>query len=439
MVVERRIFDSRERSFADYEESEGSFVSLPYSDLEWSSIPPDNEVYPFIHYFIPIERLAGIRQLGFLSYSGDLPQRYIFKPYSHQREDHEWGVAMTADAIAKTNEIKGKPLTTLRFATLLHDVASVSGGDAVKSVDPVELDEETHWRDVVGGRGKRLMEKRGVDLSDIDSVLQNEGTLGQILDVADRITYVMKDTYNILGPHQSRVNSDYDLLNLRMILAKNPMPGNIYKDIRVEEETGDVFFTNPDNLYNFLLLRALLHKQSYMHPLNMGRDMIIADLVKPFYSRTDGNKLTPKKLRNMDDAQFMSFLGKNYQEEVYPGGENFGNSVLGQALTSALINTYPEYIKYDSQEDAESGASQLAEDGMQVIGVKMVRGFKTGTDYKVSNGTTIAPFKDAYPQRASEIDGMSQEISGNYVFYLDGNTEKMVDRLVRKAHSLVKT
>ncbi len=433
MVSERRLERSKGTSFADYEEDPQSFVSLPYSDLKWQHMPPDNEVYPFIHYFIPIEGLSGIRQLGFLSNTGENSRSFLFKPYPHEREDHTWGVTMTADEMAQRNGISGTKLTTLRFATLLHDIATPAGGDTVKAIDKEALDEETHWRDVVGYRGKSLINKRGVDLQDIDRILKNEGTLGQLLDAADIITYVTKDVYNILGPHQSRLNSDYDLLNIRMILAKNPLIGNIYKDVGIEQTTGDIYFNNPDNLFDFLKIRAILHKNSYMHPLNMGRDMIVGELVTPYYSRTDTNKLTPKKLRDISDAELMNFLGAKYKTTLLGDYKAPDWMPLGEGLTSLLINTYVQYEKVDSLEEAARIADQLEESGQTIVGLKNVRPFKTDTHFKVATENGIAPFKEAYAERVKEIDDMAQSVGGSYVFYLNASSNREISDLLAAA------
>lgn len=431
MVIESEFSSGRpERDFAEYEERDGDFVSLPYSGLSWS-LPPENEVYPYIHYFIPIERLAGIRQLGFLSYSGEAPERFFFKPYPHQREDHTWGVTMTADEIGKRSGLGATELTTLRFSALLHDIASPAGGDAIKAIDPEALGEEIHWGDVVGIKGKRLIGKRGVNLNDIDKTIQNEGTLGQILDVADRITYVMKDLYSLLGPHQTRINSDYYLLNLRSILAKNPQIGNIYKEVHIEQDTGDIFFENPDNLFNLLSLRAYLHRDVYLYPTNLGRDMLVGELVRPFYSRLDGSKLTPRKLREMEDTQLMQYLYAQYKGIVDVGSPD--GFLHPDLFTKILINQYPKYIKTQSLEDAAREAHELESQGLTILGQREIKPFKAGTNYKVAVGSNILPFSEADPARARELEDIPEQASGVYVFYTNPHDGDYIVKLIQAA------
>src|SRR3989344_5934663 len=178
---------------SDVVAEEGDFhENLPFSDLNrW--IPENSLIKKAADVFKIWGRLHEIRALSFLSYVGPDPEQQYFIGYSHDRLDHSLVVAMTAGDIGRLNNLPQKDIDTLEASGLLHDIATSALGDATKSIDPDNLDEERFWQELLSENGERFIKEEGLKKESINDIIKNRGTLGQILDIADLIPYTMKD------------------------------------------------------------------------------------------------------------------------------------------------------------------------------------------------------------------------------------------------------
>lgn len=422
-------YDSHQSHFRSVSDEfeEGDFnIHLPYSDLRrW--ISDDSVLAHAASAFRIWGRLNEIRALSFLSYVGPEPEKQYFIGYSHNRLDHSLVVGLTAGEIGRRNNLLQNQIDTLEIAGVLHDIATPALGDAAKSIDPDNLDEEKFWHEVLDEKGKEFLRKKGLSRGKFDDIIVNHGHLGQVLDIADRVTYTTKDLGEVFGYVESKVNISPYLIELRYPLSHYPNIGNIYKDVVIDQKRGLVFFSDQKKLGVFLLLRALMHKHLYMEPTSQGRDLFVANLLRPLYSLDGQKPLNPQKLRKMVDREALDVLAKHYE---FP-------RLQGEWLYTQLTNWHPRYERCETQEEAEQKEKEISNNGLLVLGVKECRGFDAGLSYlTLDRNQKIVPFEDADPGMAHQIRGIEKSTRAVYVFYTDISEDTPINDLLRRTHQV---
>ena len=402
--------------FSGFDDNDGLFHDfLPFSDI--SGWVPEGGIYEDVLRNTTFARLAHIRALSFLSYIGPAPERQYFLDFPHDRFDHSLVVAMTGQAILERN---GFPKTTVDkavMAFLLHDVGTPALGDATMQVDSGNLNEEEHWLEAAFREGGRdILEKYGTNEVEIDSVIKNQGVLGQVLDIADRITYTMKDLHNIVSYGQTERN-EYTK-DLHELLDKFGDIGNLYKDVHIEGD--QVYFTNPERLKAFLLLRAHLHQKLYLNPISQGRDLMVRRLIEDAYSASGdpAKPLNPQNLRAMSDEELQGILFEWHK----PPGDQVPYFLDSRGFFVGIVNWYPEYRQFESEEEAIAFQEKISEDPNNIVlGIKKRRGFDPGTSYLVRDPQTgqILSLHDYDPEGSSRIEEIAESLPGIFVYYKD--------------------
>src|SRR3989338_3534451 len=193
------------RSISD-EFEEGDFnIYLPYSDLKrW--VLDESTLAQAANAFRVWGRLSEVRALSFLSYVGPQPDKQYLIGYSHNRSDHSLVVGLTAGEIGRHNNLLQQQIDTLEIAGILHDIATPALGDVTKSIDPTNLGEEKFWHEVLDRKGKEFLRWKGLRCKRLDKIIGDQGILGQVLDIADRITYTMNDLHEVIGNVRSKIN-----------------------------------------------------------------------------------------------------------------------------------------------------------------------------------------------------------------------------------------
>lgn len=399
----------------DYEADVIANTFLPFSDLRRSVL--EEGIYKDICQSSNIYRLARVKQLSNLVYIGPAPERQYFIPTDHDRFGHTIGVATVAEYIGINNSLSSDNLNLLVASSLLHDIATPAHGDATMKIDPENLDEEENLRDAIFPETIQSLLKYDISLEDVEKVVKNEGQIGKILDIADRIDYVMNDLHGA-GFRGSKDQRNRYNREISRILWKFPKIGNVIDDVKIDNDTQEVYFEHPDNLEAFLKLRALLSSKLYYHPVSQGRDLIYEMMLKRIYSPIPGErKLDPYNLRNMGDEQLDRILfseyGKLFKLDYKDEGSEF-------TFQQALYNFYSQTEKFITRDEAELFVDSLeSSDEFSVMGIVENRSFKAATDYLVKdrNGK-IVPFYECRPKASAQIQAMSDSIKGYYVHYL---------------------
>ncbi|OGH05187.1 MAG: hypothetical protein A2W22_05985 [Candidatus Levybacteria bacterium RBG_16_35_11] len=405
----------------EIEGNESIFEFLPYSSLRrWLY---DTSIYEEAHGSLPLMRLHHIRSLSFLSYLGkNRESLYYITPANHTRYDHSLVVAMVSEEILKQNCFPQEEINKGILAGLVHDIATPAHGDATKKTDPRNLDEENFWSEVIGEKGLEYLAKYGLSKEGMDQIIHNQGVLGKVLDIADKITYTMKDVYNLytvlVAPAE---NFDPVFFPLYIIMQKAPQVGDIYKDVNIRRSTREVFFSDPERFFDFLKLRAIISKNYYYNPSSQGRDLLIRRLIEPIYSVEEDTLLNPSKLRSIGDESLLNIISNYYG--IVTTSYMFGN----------LINWHPRYEVFKTWEEEKRRESELRrEQGIWVIGTYYCKGFNTAVDFSVLYEGEIIPFEEAMPWKANELQEMSDSVKGYYVFYAPKGQNNVVDTLLEK-------
>jgi hypothetical protein len=154
---------------------------------------------------LPLARLGGIKQLSFLVLVRAESKKQLSTGFDHDRLGHSVPTGKIIEVVLRRNPDPAKSAAEFEHlveaavtAGLAHDIATVGGGEAIKKIDPKNLGEENHWKDVLDKKAKRFLKDRGISLSELDRMIHNKGVLGQVLDIADRISYVMLDFDQLL-------------------------------------------------------------------------------------------------------------------------------------------------------------------------------------------------------------------------------------------------
>lgn len=418
------------------------FVSLPFSDLDPGI--PEGSIINQAWILPPLIRLHRIRQLSFITDVSTHPDELSHSGFSHVREGHSYVVAKIGQEMMRNNGYPENEVNKQAVLDLMHDIAMTAGGDAVKKIDQQRLNEEDNWIVCADEATYSFIKRFGSSVDEINEGIHNRGRDGVVLDIADKIAYVMTDAaytepattltqyFNNLSFHEMCPNYVHKPRKPRFhpfttegekklvrILQRNPKLGNIYQTVRITDN--QVWFDDPKMLADFLMVRALLHKELYLHPLNQGRDALIRYLFKPFYSPYDADevsgKITPSMLFRMTDDDLFFHMSSLY--DFVPQAD--------------LLMWYPEYEKFEDRKTAEVYARELTENGIRVIGIEEVRGFNPGTNYLVNTNDGIMPFWQAFPQITGKIHKVERDTRKIYVIYnLPGKSQR-VDAAIEAA------
>ena len=397
-------------------------LSLPYSDLTNIWIPKDS-IYEKALRTLPLGRLADIKQLSFLSYVSPNPEKTYFLPYSHDRLDHSLTVALVAEKMLRQNRLPEDKINLGILAGFLHDIATPAHGDPVKYLDPETLNEETHWLETLDEKSKKFLGQFGAAGEAMDEIISNQGILGKVLDIADRIAYTMKDLQAIhVDTRSPAINLNPYLVFINLILSHNPKIGNIYQEVGIDEKKQEVFFNDPQHLEVLLLLRAHLFQNLYLHPTNQGRDLFITQLIKPLYSRDASSELNPQNLRQMGDFTLMNIVFHHYKPFLSHG----------EVAYPDLVNWHPEFERFDSIADAQKREEELRQnENIAVVGIKECKGFDPATTYKVAEDYKYVEFRKFNPTGARKIEAIAESTKGIFLFWADVSEDNSTNNLLK--------
>lgn len=415
---------ARHRMLPEIDEVGETYCRLPFSDFQrWTK---EGDIYERAFTNLPLGRLDGIRSLSFLSSHNKLEE--IIDHYKQSRFEHVFLVSLLLGDILRRNGFSKEKVVLAELAGLLHDIGTPAFGDAAKKIDPKALNEEKFWWDCLDKTAKSFLRKHGGFKKDLDGIIKNRGLNGQALDIVDRIVYTMIDLRSISEKLGGPLLSP-DLIFIKNFVGSNQKIGNIYKEVGIDQKRNEVFFKNPQSLAKFLLIRAVLHKDLYMNPISLGRDLFIAKLISPLYSRSGNSLLTPAKLRLLQDHKLFILLFNNLHERF---GDAISDQTPSYMLDYHLINWRPKYERCDSLKHANAKAIKLSrKKGIFVVGVDECRGFNPATSYKIATSKgKILPFRDFMSEKAREIEQIAESTKGIFVFYSDLSKDNPINSLL---------
>ncbi len=438
-------------------------VFLPYSDLQWAShqktqldfeaikkqetppgllnsdpdyyfkdingnLMPGNitgDVYWAIHHLLPFERLTYIKQLALLTYSAEGERNYYGKgPGFHQtRSNHSFLTALPLERILIKNHFPQETVNNGIICAMIHDIATPPFGDPTKEIDPEVLSEEAAIKRLLKKYDLTKLDQYGFDEETVLDAIQGQGTLGKLLDIADKLSYTAVDIYNYIGPTSDTIDPtrrrDLGAINttidpMKDLVYLNQEWANIYHEVKVDKD-GTPYFEDPHNLSTFLELRARMHKGLYLNPHCRGQDMLYKMLIKPLYSRNPDTNFpfNSENLLCLTDEEANLVIVKSWTFLDEERALHFSLGVL------------PDYVKVKDPTQIDQTIKNLQTRGALVIGSETIRKFNPATNFRTIDPTDgkIKPFAEVLPEKAQKLEDIVNYCNQTVVYYWPEETD----------------
>ncbi|MBI2097275.1 MAG: hypothetical protein HYT40_04005 [Candidatus Sungbacteria bacterium] len=360
------------------------FTGIGYAVLEDGLIEETTNAFGLF-------RLARVRQLGFLHdpvvRSGELES--IGMLFSHTRWLHVLDVTAIATLIALNNELRDEGLYHLQVAAISHDALTPAGGDTTKQIDPQAFDEERNFPQLFSLEGwPALSQKYGLQERKLTEIVQGKSTLGKILDLADKIAYVARDAREYYGRYDPSGPVGYpdEYFEIKKLVETRALICGIWDAVEIED--GEAVIADGERLTDFLRLRALLFKNLYHHPASRFLEHTIANVITQYLY--DSDELTKQELLQFGDADLERLIG-----------EVVGDDSL---LLVGVNFMRPRVETFKDAKEARRREAKLIRNGMFTLLENWRGTANPGMNFLVRKNKQVAPFREAYPKAAREIE-----------------------------------
>ncbi|MES2203353.1 MAG: hypothetical protein V4474_03475 [Patescibacteria group bacterium] len=355
-------------------------------------------------------RLQEVNQLGFLQapWVAMTNQHFVTPLSNSTRWLHSLDVMCVGSAIGRNIGLEERgAFSTLRTALLSHDRGTPAGGDSVKLIDPKAFDEDRHYKRLLRTKTNRrrwndLKEKYDIDELLLVETIHNRGFLGQILDIADKLSYVARDIESCMNVFVAEKDEDVyvGMKALDELLKEQRTICGIWDSVRRQGD--QMVFIDAGRLIAFLKARIVLFRELYFHPrARFGEYLISRVLVKHMY---DQGKLTRDQLLGMSDGRLLQLLQEEYGE---------WNVVRALSLKSQVrsFQTREQASAFKRELEQEGNPFSLVEDHLHAV--------KTGAHFWVDCPGGPKPLSEAYPGDAQELWEMANMLPAVHVYYLN--------------------
>jgi hypothetical protein len=370
-----------------------------------------------IHDAFNLGRLAQIKQLGYLYPPiNEGEETYVTTlEFPQHRLTHMFDVRAIGKLILINNGIlpdtpEGKLDHVLNdTAGLTHDVRTPAGGDSIKGIDPFEFDEDLHYYKTLETIDRSNLPEFTPEVMELlPKVIMNEGKIGAVLDIADKVAYLCRDLqafYHYQMTTEARMWIDE-------ILRAQPLVCSVWETVRIDGDV--VYFTDKDRLVKWLELRCLMFRHLYQNPRARFWEQFVKTIVSERMYKTGA--LTANQLRSMTDLQLSMLLW----EEV---GFNYPPSMLW--------GTFKEKREgFETWEDANACQQQLRKEGIVISMIeKSFINLKTGDKFLIKTRKGIMPLKDADPCVSAHLQSLIQPENNFTLHYLNVPREEIPPKL----------
>ncbi len=353
-----------------------------------------------------LARLQHIRQLGFLNrpnFGGGMRIRESLS--DHTRWTHSLDVMAIGTLIGTNLELEQPDFNELRTLCLTHDTLTPAGGDSVKMVDLAQLDEDDNYPAFLKTLDmERLRSKYGIRQEVLVEGIRNEGCVGEILDMADKIAYIARD----LQKCQHHIETGYlhqqpGMKTLVELLVRTPDICSLWDSIALQN--GRPVFTDTKRLIAFLKARLLMFRELYFHPTARFGDFLMSRLfVKVLMQK---KALTKEMLLELTDDGLHAILD-----------DAFGIGVALDTCSSHLARC----DQFKTLEEGQEFARSLRDSGNAFVMLDdNRRAIKTGADMMVWGEDGPMRLRESDPGSARELDEMATMLRLVHVYHLDGD------------------
>ena len=211
-----------------------------------------------------MKKLMGLFQYGVDVQPIEKNTTYI---HHHNRYVHSLDTACNIELIMRNNSFSEEEIKKAIIACCLHDVATPVFGDLTMKAFP-KLKEENGFSDYMAYYPERVAEIEktfNLSITELHSWIKNQGIIGKILDVADRLAYTARDVFSVHNSTKLKYEQDDSSeKTIGDIIKKDPYMFDIMMEISVKDD--QIVFENPERLKNILCIRANMHNLIYLNP-----------------------------------------------------------------------------------------------------------------------------------------------------------------------------
>lgn len=395
-----------EREYAIHAAEDPQIVlGMPFTNLGGYIIDIRNDTLlgrAFQHF--KLYRLIHIRQLAWLT-SPVLPQDQpgvIPFRFDHHRLSHSWDVAAIANLLGYGVELALTDRTTLTLAAATHDARTPAGGDTTKILDRDFFDEDKHYPQLLASaEGQTFLHETGIAHDALCQTILGKGTLGRLLDIADKTAYVSRDAFWF---HQ-RVNDEITESDeggaVHELLTQHPDVCHIWRNVSLIN--GQPVFRDAQALARFLRLRVLLFRALYFHPASRFTEFIVGHLVLKHLVAT--KTITFNDLLRWTDTD----LDRRVEVFGHLGYENnYGE---------------PVHEGFDDEAQAKQRERELRDAGEICVMIEtMPKRVSSGMSYLVQTPSGPQSLADAKPKLAQPIDALARVIHPYRLYWVPRDT-----------------
>ena len=367
-------------------------IRLPFSSFDFWINEESKGLFSEIKNNEAFCRLGLISQLGYLVPPLDEKDKhytnisYIVPIFPHTRWIHSLLTGVLTEIILAKNQFSFFERAPVVLAAALHDIATTAGGDSVMRISP-ELREEENFSEVIkrNGWSQVLKSKYGFDLKAAADWVKGKGLYGQLLDVVDKISYTALDCF-YLGDQKNGA--------VRQFCLKNPLIMDVWQDIRINDR--EVYFSDTERLYNFLLLRGFEHKELLYDPRCRTLDFFLTLKVGTLYRQ---GIITKEDLLNSDNYWLEKVLEIHFPNnfKAYISPDDYG------------------WKKFKTQAEQEKFIKSV---GDNFDHAEYIKGFNTGLDWKVKDRGKLLSLREVIgKEKAEKLEQINQVIKGYCVYY----------------------
>lgn len=322
------------------------------------AIQSDGFLHDFDNALGLCSRLSYIRQLGFLHdpvVNEAVADAGLAMRFEHTRYMHSSRVMATASLMGRQIGLNEYFMRHLQGASFSHDVLTPAGGDSVKPLDFAAFDEDAHYPEAFRNNPAWAAVRAKYQLNEklLAETVAGQGILGQLLDLADKTTYVAHDVDAYLkgnhNPRQYRYIPAPESILAIWDLRQKLGPGCCQLWDKITVRDGHVVITDVPAWVGFLTLRALMFRHVYYNPFARYREHMIAILVlEPLYHE---GAITREILLTMTDPDLERYLervtGYDFRLEMSqtrnaPAIEAFATRAEALGRIRALTQDNPE-------------------------------------------------------------------------------------------------
>ena len=380
----------------------GPFFVLPYSSLDMISCSGE---IPSIYSRAPTGRLAWIPQLSILAdpLRGPQDQHYHDLLFSHTRDHHSLLAAVMMETILRRNEFPEEEIRKGIAAALLHDYAIVAGGDAMKIVDPKAMHEERLIGPLLENKPiKPFLDRYGLSPDEIQGIIKNQGTLGRVLDLVDRLSYTAIDCAKFYEccHNPDLFSRDETIVD---VIDKDPSLFDIVFSFRINENE-QIYCDDGERLGNFLLLRAIMHRDLYLNP----QAQIIEAALLPY-------------LQELYQTVSIDELLRMNHDELYDRLANVMDTDKGFMVTPHLEKELRrrdvQIAECSTEDEAEQERARLLAQDREIIAeFNFLKGFNPSTSLLVQKEKELLPFSEAFPEATARINSVVDQVKSIRIY-----------------------